>query len=169
MKGTKHTPEQIIRKLRQAEKRMAGGATVGEVCRELEVSEAKYHRWNRRYGAMNEAQLKRVLGVSERRACQVLGQARATHRYESVKPEGDRALVAAMDELRQRYTRIGCRGVWIRPRRAGWSVNRKRVHRIWKAEGWQIRSRRRKRRGRGLSANSCAVRRAEHRGHVWSL
>ena len=112
--------------------------------------------------------MQRVLGVSERRACQVLGQARSTHRYESVKPEGDRALVAAMDELRQRYTRIGCRGVWIRLRRAGWSVNRKRVHRIWKAEGWQIRSRRRKRRGRGLSANSCAVRRAEHRGHVWS-
>jgi len=39
---------------------MAEGATVGEVCRELEVSEATYHRWNRRYGAMNEDQLKRL-------------------------------------------------------------------------------------------------------------
>lgn len=68
MKGTKHTPEQIIGKLRQAEKRMAGGATVGEVCRELEVSEATYHRWNRRYGAMNEAQLKRLKALEKENA-----------------------------------------------------------------------------------------------------
>jgi len=110
----------------------------------------------------------KVVGVSERRACQVLGQARSTQRYRSVKPDGDRALVVAMDELRQKHKRSGYRGVWIRLRRVGWPVNRKRVHRIWKAEGWQIRKRKRKRRGQGSSANSCAVRRAEYRGHVWS-
>lgn len=60
MKGKKHRPEQIIRKLRVAETKLAGGATVGEVCRELEVSEATYHRWRKRYGAMNEDQLKRL-------------------------------------------------------------------------------------------------------------
>jgi len=65
MKGKKHTPEQIIRKLRRAETRMAEGATVGEVCRELEVSEATYHRWNRRYGAMNEDQLKRLKALEK--------------------------------------------------------------------------------------------------------
>jgi putative transposase len=109
-----------------------------------------------------------VVGVSERRACQVLGQPRSTQHYQSVKPEGDGALVAAMDELRKRHKRCGYRGIWIRLRRVGWPVNRKRVHRIWKAEGWQIRRRKRKRRGTGSSANSCAVRRAEHRGHVWT-
>ena len=93
---------------------------------------------------------------------------RSTQRYERVKPEGDAALVAAMDELRTKHKRSGYRGIWIRLRRAGWPVNRKRVHRIWKAEGWQIRTRRRKRRGQGSSANSCAVRRAEYRGHVWT-
>lgn len=65
MKGKKHTPEQIIRKLRRAETRMAEGATVGEVCRELEVSEATYHRWNRRYGAMNKNQLKRLKALEK--------------------------------------------------------------------------------------------------------
>ena len=60
MKGSKHTPEQIIRKMRRAETRLAEGVTAGEVCRELEVSEATYHRWNRRYGAMNQDQLKRL-------------------------------------------------------------------------------------------------------------
>ena len=58
MRGKKHRPEEIIRKLRLAETRMAGGATASEVCRELEISEATYHRWRQRYGAMNEDQLK---------------------------------------------------------------------------------------------------------------
>lgn len=68
MKGKKHTPEQIIRKLRQAEGRLAEGASVGEVSRELEVSEATYHRWNRRYGAMQEDQLKRLKGLEKENA-----------------------------------------------------------------------------------------------------
>jgi putative transposase len=68
MKGKKHRPEQIIRKLREAEGRLAEGATVGEVCRELEVSEATYHRWNRRYGAMDEAQLKRLKALEKENA-----------------------------------------------------------------------------------------------------
>jgi len=97
----------------------------------------------------------------------VLGQPRSTHRYRSVKPE-DRGLVTAMDELHQRHKRCGYRGIWIRLRRKGWRVNRKCVHRIWKAEGWQIRTRKPKRRSTGSSQNSCAVRRAEYRGHVWS-
>ncbi len=60
MKGKKHKPEQIIRKLRMAEARLAGGATIGEVCRELEVSEATYHRWRRSYGSMSDDQVKRL-------------------------------------------------------------------------------------------------------------
>jgi len=68
MKGKKHTPEQIIRKLRRAETRMAEGATVAEVCREMEVSEATYHRWNRRYGAMSQDQLKRLKALEKENA-----------------------------------------------------------------------------------------------------
>ncbi len=106
--------------------------------------------------------------VSERRACRVLAQPRSTQRYESVKPEGDEALVLAMDKLRKKHKRYGYRGIWGRLKRSGWRVNRKRVHRIWKAEGWQVPRKRRKRRGTGSSANSCAVLRAERRGHVWT-
>lgn len=65
MKGKKHRPEQIIRKLRRAEARLAEGATVPEVCRELEVSEATYHRWRRRYGALDEDQLKRLKALEK--------------------------------------------------------------------------------------------------------
>ena len=65
MKGKKHKPEQIIRKLRVAETKMAGGATVGEVCRELEVSEATYHRWRQRYGSMTQDQVKRLKALEK--------------------------------------------------------------------------------------------------------
>jgi transposase-like protein len=41
---------------------------VGEVCRELEVSEATYHRWNRRYGAMQEDPLKRLKELEKENA-----------------------------------------------------------------------------------------------------
>jgi len=68
MKGKKHRPAQIIGKLRRAETRLAEGARVGEVCRELEVSEATYHRWNRQYGAMNEQQLKRLKALEKENA-----------------------------------------------------------------------------------------------------
>lgn len=68
MKGKKHRPEQIIGKLRRAETWLAEGARVGEVCRELEVSEATYHRWNRQYGAMNEQQLKRLKALEKENA-----------------------------------------------------------------------------------------------------
>jgi transposase-like protein len=65
MKGKRHTPEQIVGKLRRAEAKLAGGATVGEVCRELEVSEPTYHRWRKRYGSVNEDQLKRLKALEK--------------------------------------------------------------------------------------------------------
>lgn len=60
MKKTKHTPEQIIRKLREAEARLAGGATVAEICRPLGISEGTYYRWKNEYGGMQPDQLKRL-------------------------------------------------------------------------------------------------------------
>lgn len=68
MKGKKHRPEQIIRKLRMAEAKVADGASVAGVCRELEVSEATYHRWRRRYGSMSEDQLKRLKALEKENA-----------------------------------------------------------------------------------------------------
>ena len=60
MPGRKHTPEQIIRKLRQAEIELAEGATVEDVCRSLEVTKNTYYRWRREYGGMRVSQARRL-------------------------------------------------------------------------------------------------------------
>lgn len=58
--GKRHSPGQIVRKLRDAEARMASGATVPEVARELGISEATFHRWRNRYGGMSSQEAKRL-------------------------------------------------------------------------------------------------------------
>lgn len=50
MKRTRHTAEQIVKKLHEAATAMAGGKTVEEVCKGLGVSPATYHRWQKEYG-----------------------------------------------------------------------------------------------------------------------
>jgi transposase-like protein len=50
VKRKKHTPEQIVRKLREAEMELAKGATVSDVSRKLAVSEQTYYRWKQQYG-----------------------------------------------------------------------------------------------------------------------
>ena len=46
-------PEQIVRKLREADRLLAEGSDVDEVARHLEVSEATHHRWRNQFGGMN--------------------------------------------------------------------------------------------------------------------
>jgi transposase-like protein len=59
-KRRRHTPEQIIRKLREADRMLAEGAQVAEVARALEVTEATYHRWRNQYGGMKADDAKRL-------------------------------------------------------------------------------------------------------------
>ena len=110
--------------------------------------------------------MQRALAVSERRACQVLGQARSTQRYEFKLWDLDQQLVQRMDELRRERPRYGYRRIWRDLVREGWRVNLKRVHRLWKAAGWQIRRKARKKRRLGSSENGCTQHRAERRNHV---
>jgi putative transposase len=56
----RHSPEQIIRKLRDADAMLAGGKTIGEVCQALEVSEQTFHRWRNQYGGMKAEEAKRL-------------------------------------------------------------------------------------------------------------
>jgi transposase-like protein len=56
----RHSPEQIVRKLREADEKLAAGASVPEVARQLGISEATYHRWRNRYGGMNPSETKRL-------------------------------------------------------------------------------------------------------------
>jgi transposase InsO family protein len=112
--------------------------------------------------------LRDTFGVSERRACRVLGQPRSTQRQVPKASEEEGRLVARMLELVGRHPRYGYRRIWALLRREGWRVNRKRVYRLWKAQGLKVPKKQRKKRRLGSSANSCVRRPAEYKGHVWS-
>ena len=56
----RHTPEQIIRKLREADRLLGEGADVAAVGRQLEVSEQTYHRWRNQFGGMKADDAKRL-------------------------------------------------------------------------------------------------------------
>ena len=60
MKRKRHSPEQTIRKLREADRLLSEGRTVGEVCQQLEVAEATFHRWRNQYGGMKAQDAKRL-------------------------------------------------------------------------------------------------------------
>ena len=60
MERRRHTPEQIIRKLREAERLLGEGKTVPEVAKALGVSEQTYHRWRNQYGGMKADDAKRL-------------------------------------------------------------------------------------------------------------
>ena len=60
MKRRRHTPEQIVRKLREAERMQAEGADIATVAKHLEISEQTFHRWRNQYGGMKADDAKRL-------------------------------------------------------------------------------------------------------------
>lgn len=60
MKRRRHTPEQIVRKLREAERMQAEGADIAAVAKHLEISEQTFHRWRNQYGGMKADDAKRL-------------------------------------------------------------------------------------------------------------
>jgi putative transposase len=64
----RHTPEQIVRKLRVAEAEMAAGASSLEVARKLGISEATFHRWRNQYGGMKSDEMKRLKELEKENA-----------------------------------------------------------------------------------------------------
>ena len=61
----RHTPEQIIAKLREAERMQSDGATIAQVCQQLGVSEQTFHRWRNQYGGMKADDAKRLKKLEE--------------------------------------------------------------------------------------------------------
>ncbi len=59
-KRRRHTPEQIIRKLAEGNKLLAGGQDLEDVCRHLEIAESTWHRWLAQYGGMKANDAKRL-------------------------------------------------------------------------------------------------------------
>jgi putative transposase len=77
MKRHRHTPEQIVRKLREGERLLNEGRDLTEVIRHLEVSEATWNRWRNQYGGMKatEARRLRELEVENSRLKKLLAEA----------------------------------------------------------------------------------------------
>ncbi len=106
--------------------------------------------------------------VSERFACKVLGQHRSTQRK---KPQGrpdEEVLTADIIRLASRYGRYGYRRITAMLRSEGWTVNAKRVERIWRREGLKVPHKQPKRGRLWLNDGSCVRLRPEHPNHVWS-
>ena len=114
------------------------------------------------------------LGVSERRACKVLGQTRATQRYAPRARSDEEQLTARIVELAGTYGRYGYRRITALLRHEameegrGWNVNHKRVERIWRASGLRVPKRQPKRGRLWLGDGSCVRLRPQHRNHVWA-
>jgi putative transposase len=60
MSRRRHTPEQVVRKLREADRLLGEGTELPEVWKQLEVSEATYHRWRTQFGGMKADDVKRL-------------------------------------------------------------------------------------------------------------
>ena len=109
------------------------------------------------------------INVSERRACQVLGQARSTQRYEPQESDDEKDLITRIHELVRDHPRFGYRRIARLLRVEGWPVNVKRIYRLWRKEGLKVPKKQRKRRSLGTSDGGCIRHRAEFKDHVWSM
>jgi putative transposase len=68
MKRKLHTPEQIVKKLREADEAIASGGTVEQVCRQLQISDATYYNWRKQYGQMKLDQVKQLKSLQKENA-----------------------------------------------------------------------------------------------------
>ncbi len=108
------------------------------------------------------------LPISERRACRVLQQPRASQRYAKRRADDEEALIARIVALASRFGRYGYRRITALLRQEGWSVNHKRVERLWRQEGLRVPTKQPKRGRLWLADGSLVRRRAERPDDVWS-
>ena len=106
--------------------------------------------------------------VSERFACRVLGQHGSTQRKTPIGRVDEAALTADIIALATQYGRYGYRRITALLHAAGWTVNVKRVERIWRREGLKVPHKQPKKGRLWLNDGSCVRLRPEHRDHVWS-
>ncbi len=109
-----------------------------------------------------------TLSASERRACRVLAQARATQRKSVKASVEEQRLTTRMVELATRYGRYGYRRITALLKQEGWQVNHKKVERIWRREGLKVPKKQPKRGRLWLNDGSCIRLKPRHKDHVWS-
>ena len=113
--------------------------------------------------------LQERLGLSQRRACQIVGQHRATQRHRPPEADPDRDLRSSLRGFAQAHPRWGYRRAHAVLVREGHVLNRKKVQRLWREEGLRVPPRRRKRRRLGISTTPADRLQAERPDHVWAL
>jgi len=111
------------------------------------------------------AHLSAVLGLSERRACRVIGADRTSMRYRTRRPD-DRALRMRLRTLAHERRRFGYRRLFILLRREGEASGRNRIYRLYREEGLSVRKRKARRRAVGTRAPILVTQRPNAR---WSL
>jgi putative transposase len=104
---------------------------------------------------------------AERNACRLVEQPRSTQRYKARIDYEERRIRKRLHELAKKHPGSGYRRMTRLLRREGMKVNRKRVQRLWREEGLRNPLRKRQKRARGHSENSCAMKKAERKNHVW--
>jgi transposase InsO family protein len=111
-------------------------------------------------------------GQSQRRVCRVMGRSRSTIRYRAKLAAGEPKLVREIKRLARRHPRFGYRRVHALLVRRGWTLNIKRVHRLWGELGLKrpVRLRKARKLGPkpGTSANSCVQQPAQFKNDVWT-
>jgi putative transposase len=103
---------------------------------------------------------------SQRRACRLVGVQRSSARYVGKRATDEATLAAAINEQADRQPSYGYRRVTVMLKRAGWSVNHKRVHRLWQAAGLQLPRRKVVKRRAGQATDP--LKRAEYANQVWT-
>jgi putative transposase len=107
--------------------------------------------------------------LSERRACRIVGQHRSTQRRAACVAQDDQALRACLRRFSRKRPRWGYRRAHAQLVEEGFSINRKRVQRLWREEGLRVPVRRRKRQRLGDSTVLAERLAAERPDHVWAL
>jgi transposase InsO family protein len=156
MPAKKHKPEEIIGKLREVEIVLGQGGTTAEACRRIAVSEQTYYRWRKEYGGLKTDQARRMKDLEKENLRLRRGA------------DDEQALTEDTVALAGQYGRYGYRRVAALLHAAGWSVNHKRVERIWRREGLKVPQKQPKRGRLWLNDGSCIRLRPEYPGHVWA-
>jgi len=112
--------------------------------------------------------LQAALEMSQRRACNVVGQPRATQRHRSQPDAAERRLRARLHAFSRQRPRAGYRTACGQLRQEGLRVNVKRVQRLWREEGLKVPRRQCKKRRLGSSANGSQRLKATRPNEVWS-
>jgi transposase InsO family protein len=106
--------------------------------------------------------------VSERRACQVVGQLRGTQRYVPAPQTEREKLRERIVQLATQYGRYGYKTITDMLRLEGWEVGKDRVYSIWREEGLKVPHKQPKRGRLWLADGSCIRLRPHYKNHVWS-